>query len=485
MMDVINTTTDRYNEELRDLTGGEVPEATKAERLRTWLAGQGLDLPNMKAETVEAKIKDPDTPKELRRALQIRATIGSAAVKKLPSFVLMASPEDSRVRGLFNYGRARSGRWTGADIQPHNFPKSGPSMVKCSVCGLVLPKHSSGFHQCGGELTETDWSAEAMEDGIRDLSTRDVNYILARWGDPVELVSGCLRGIFTAAEGKELIGSDYSAIEAVGLACLAGEEWRINVFKGDGKIYEESASRVFRVPRTEMDAYKARTQSHHPIRAKGKIAELASGYQGWVNAWLKFGAGDYMTEEEIKLAVMQWRNDSPAIVELWRQMEQNAIAAVLNPYTWFEYRGIKHYYEGQTLYCFLPSGRSLKYHRPTVRQEMAFNKPKLNLYFWGWNTNPDNGTPQAWIEMAMYGGRWVENIGQAACRDILAWAMVRLEPKGYPVVLHVHDEAVAEVPLGSGSVEVFEQILEDRPHFARDWPIKATDGWIGHRYRKG
>jgi DNA polymerase len=271
----------------------------------------------------------------------------------------------------------------------------------------------------------------------------------------------------------------------VGLACLAGEEWRINVFKGDGKIYEESASRVFRVPRAEMDAYKARTQSHHPIRAKGKIAELASGYQGWVNAWLKFGAGDYMTEEEIKLAVMQWRNDSPAIVELWRQMEQNAIAAVLNPYTWFEYRGIKHYYEGQTLYCFLPSGRSLKYHRPTVRQEMAFNKPKLNLYFWGWNTNPDNGTPQAWIEMAMYGGRWVENIAQAACRDILAWAIVRSEQKGYPVVLHVHDEAVAEVPQGSGSVEVFEQILEDRPHFARDWPIKATDGWIGHRYRKG
>jgi len=132
------------------------------------------------------------------------------------------------------------------------------------------------------------------------------------------VISGCLRGLFSAAPGKEFICSDYSAIEAVVIAALAGEEWRLEVFRTHGKIYEMSAAKISGVPFEEIIAYKKTHGQHHPLRKKiGKVAELASGFGGWIGAWKNFGADKFMDDNEIKQSILKWREDSPAIVELW------------------------------------------------------------------------------------------------------------------------------------------------------------------------
>jgi DNA polymerase len=305
--------------------------------------------------------------------------------------------------------------------------------------------------------------------------------------------------MFVAAPGHDLIASDYSAIEAVVLAELAGEKWRQEVFRTHGKIYEMSASKISGVPFEEMMEHRKRTGQHHPLRKTiGKVAELASGYQGWVGAWKAFGADEFMSEEEMKTAILKWRAESPNIVEFWggqtRRLpfggsvqeyygiEGAAISAVLVSGQEFSHRGVTYFCQGDVLYCRLLSGRYLTYHRPRLEpSQKRFGEHSLS--YEGWNTNPKNG-PIGWIRMQTWGGRLVENLVQATARDIQREALVRQERAGYKIVLHVYDENVAEVPEGWGSVEEFEMIMSTMPAWAADWPVRAAGGWRGKRYRK-
>jgi DNA polymerase len=334
-------------------------------------------------------------------------------------------------------------------------------------------------------------------------------------------VSGCLRGLFVAAEGHDLIASDFSSIEGVVTACLAGEDWRVEMFATHGKAYELSVAKITGKPFAEIMAHagyddvespkwwtrRARKGEHHPLRQTiGKVAELASGFGGWINAWRNFGADKFMSDEEIKQAILAWRQASPNIVEFWggqvrgwdREelfgLEGAAVRAVLAPGQWAHvmrkngtHTGVSYICHNGALYCWLPSGRALTYHNPRLDPNTRGFGGAWSLSYEGWNSNPLAGG-MGWVRMNTYGGKLCENVVQAVARDIQRHAIVNLERKGYPVVLHVYDEDVVEVPQGFGSVEELERIMGTMPPWAvyngKSWPIRAAGGWRGRRYRK-
>jgi DNA polymerase len=360
--------------------------------------------------------------------------------------------------------------------QPQNLPGSGPK----TRYGLPV-----------------EWGIEVVESALVDISTRHLSHVESVWGDAVAVVSGCLRGLFSAAPGHDLICSDYSAIEAVVLAELAGETWRQEVFRTHGKIYEMSASKISGVPFEEFARHKAETGQHHPLRKKiGKVAELASGYGGGLGAWKAFGADDFMTDDEIQLNVRAWRVASPAIAAqrdhtnnlppgFWYGLQEAALSAIQFPGYRYSFRDISYYVLNDIMYCLLPSGRTLTYHAPRMEYKvMPWGATTVCITYSGWNSNYLNG-PIGWMRLETYGPKLTENVVQAVARDLLAFGMKGLDAAGYGIVLHVHDEVVVEVPEGWGSVEEVESIMATMPLWANGWPVKAAGGWRGKRYRKG
>lgn len=493
----------RYNEELREITGGAVAAASEVAKLLAWLHGAGVHLDTLDQDAVDGALSGV-LPPLAWRVLKIRQAIGSAAVKKLHAMEHQATAND-RLHDLFLYHAARTGRTTGSGPQPTNLPNSGPEVMHCgdATCGKHYGAHHTACPHCGADAwaaSRTEWNPAAVEDALAAMALRSLDYCEYLWGagQAVPVIAACLRGLFVAAPGHDLICSDYSAIEAVVLAALAGEEWRMEVFRTHGKIYEMSAAKITGTSFDSYLEYRKQHGTHHKDRKLGKIAELSGGFQGWIGAWKAFGAGEFMSDEEIKAAILAWREASPAIVEIWGGqfrgrpwdadyrpelygLEGMAVAAILNPGQWFEYRRIGYCYHGDALYCRLLSGRLLTYHRP--RLEQSDRGAGYALSYEGWNTNPKNG-PVGWIRMRTWGGRLTENVVQATARDIQWYGMRQLEANGYPIVLHVYDEDVAEVPAGTGSIEEFERIMSTMPPWAADWPIRAAGGWRGRRYRK-
>lgn len=564
----------QYDAELRELTGGVVERASQLERLKGWLAGQGVTVRDgpgaMDEDGIAALLKGlGPTPGEgfagmalmariegspggpgivppldaagaaslreavapskalARRALEIRQAVGSASVKKVFAMRNQLS-QWGRLHDLFNYHGARTGRPTGEGPQPTNLPKAGPKVVRCS-CGRHSGAHLSACYWCGlpfppGKKAE-EWGPDAMEDVLEVVKTGSLALVEQVYADAMLCVSGCLRGLFVAAPGHDLIASDFSSIEGVVTACLAGEDWRVEMFATHGKAYELSVSKITGIPFAEIMAHAGyddverpewwkhradKTKPHHPLRQTlGKVAELASGFGGWINAWKRFGADAFMSDDEIKRAILAWRDASPAIVELWGGQERRdgwnrtpeffglegaAIQAVLTPGQWFKvnrrdgsFTGVAYICQGSALYCWLPSGRAITYRNPRLLANTRGFGGDYALTFEGYNTNPLQGAI-GWVTMNTYSGKLCENVVQALARDIQRYAMINLEKAGYPVVLHVYDEDVVEVPQGFGSIEEVERIMGTMPEWAqykgKPWPIRAAGGWRGRRYRK-
>ena len=494
----------RGNAELREITAGAVEAASQIQRLSAWLASQGHPVSSLDEEHVEEALARPLLPPHVRRALEIRAAIGSASVKKLYAIANQVCA-DGRLRGLFTYHGARTGRTTGGGPQPTNLPKAGPDVLRCTECkrhyGLGKPR----CPWCGVDRVlakPEEWSFAVSEDARVVLATGSPACVEVFFDDALPVVSGCLRGLFCAASGRELVSSDYNSIEAVSLAELAGEEWRREVFHTHGKIYEMSASKITGIPFEEYARHRAETGKHHPTRSTiGKVAELASGYQGWIGAWKAFGADEFFGDEEIKQHILAWRAASPRIVEMWGGqtrrrgvpelfgIEGAAVAALLAPGSEHSSHSVTYVQRGDVLYCVLPSGRPIAYHRP--RLTPSDRRPgEWSISYEGWNSNPKNG-PMGWIRMYTWGGRLVENINQAICRDVQRHGLVALERAGYPTVLHVYDENIAEVSgaVEGGQLADYERIMADLPAWCvaadgRRWPIRASGGWTGQRFRK-
>jgi DNA polymerase len=523
---IVEQCLEAFDGEMHRLTGGIVERPSQLERLKGWLAGQGVHMADgpgsMDDEAIEAQLArmaphPPGGVNPARRALELRQLAGSASVKKVFAMANQISSRD-RLHDLFNYHGARTGRPTGEGPQPTNLPKAGPDVYLCKGCG----KHSGASHKltcpwCGMPQPPgrkfVEWGADGIEDALEVIRTRSMAAVQYFFGDAMLTVSGCLRGLFIAAPGHDLIASDFTAIEAVVTACLAGEDWRVEVFAGETSIYLESASRAFGVSVADMLAYKEANGMHHPLRDKGKRLELGLGFGGWIGALRSPFIRMEGTDDELKDAILKWRAASPAVVHFWGGQDRRegwnripelfglegmAIAAVQDPGQWKHvlrldgtYSGVSFYYGGEAvddvLYCRLPSGRDLKYWRPRLEASGRAWGGQWQMSYEGYNTNPKNGPP-GWIRQYIYSGKWCENVVQATARDIQRSAIVNLERAGYAVVLHVYDEDVTEVPQGWGSVEGHEAEMTRLPAWAvykgKPWPIKAAGGWRGRRYRK-
>lgn len=334
------------------------------------------------------------------------------------------------------------------------------------------------------------------------------------FGPPMSVMSDCIRGMLIAEEGHSLVACDFSAIEARGLAWLAGEETILEIFRGDGKIYEYTASRIYKCDPKSIT-------KEDPRRQIGKVADLALGYGGGVGAFqtMSSGYGIKITDKEAEIIKTNWRDARPFTVNFWYDLENAAMQAIDDPGLIFSAgakgREIKYKMNGSFLFCRLPSGRMLSYPYArlddfvwvkikqdgavTNRRMLLSEAQKMQADFIekegnifeiksspskGMTYMSENSTTRQWGREPTYGGSLSENVTQAVCRDLLAEAIVRLEARGYPVVLHAHDEVVCQVkgkdPL---DLEWVENIMNKVPPWAAGFPITSA-GWMGKRYRK-
>jgi DNA polymerase len=489
----------KYNPELEAITGGLVPEASKVAALKNWLeAEHGIKSPNLDDDAITEILARDDIPDDARRALDIRQLIGSASVKKVYAMIRQVT-EGDRLCDMAIYHGARTGRDNGDGVQPLNMPKAGPALTWCISTRKPYRQNATSCPHCGliacsalGE--KTTWHPDAVDFALEIMASRSLELVEFYFGSALLAISGCVRGLFTARPGYELLGVDYASIEAVVAACLAGEQWRIDTFRNKRDIYLESAAKVLG---KTYDWYMANGGKKHPDRAAiGKFAELALGFSGWVNGWYGFDKSGRFTEDQLKDIIMAWREASPRIVEMWGGqvrgkpwapdyqeyygLEGMAILALLNPGQEYSYNGITYFYECDRLYCRLLSGRHITYHQPRLSPSDRWGG-QYSINFMGWNTNPKKG-PLGWVWMNLYGGLLFENVVQATARDIMAHGVLNCEARDMPVVLRVHDEVVPECPIGAKTIADVEAALCDLPEWCKDWPIRA-EGWKTPRRR--
>lgn len=293
------------------------------------------------------------------------------------------------------------------------------------------------------------------------------------FGNPLDVISSCLRGFLWAKPGHTLIGADFSSIEARVLAWLAGEEEILEVFRTHGKIYEVAAAEIYNV--SLKDVTKVQRQI-------GKIGILSLGYGGGKGAFQQMakGYGVKVSDDEAEGIKVRWREANKKIVRFWYALEEAAFNAVRMPGKTFKAKSISFKMSGSFLWCRLPSSRVLCYPYPQI---------KLMMKRWG--TEKETLTYMAvdpltkkWERCETYGGSLAENVTQAVARDIMAESIVRLELNGYPVIMHAHDEITCEVRNDyPWDIHDFERVMSTNPEWCSDLPIKA-EGWAGVRYQK-
>lgn len=410
-------------DEAKALTGLENPNSVA--QLKKWLEDEhNVNVTSLSKDNVAALIEQTEN-EDVKRVLRLRQEMSKTSVKKYQAMQRVRC-RDGRARGLIQfYGANRTGRWAGRLVQVQNLPRN-------YLPDLALARElvRSGDHE----------TLEMLYDNIPDV------------------LSQLIRTAFIPSPGHRLIVSDFSAIEARVIAWLAGEKWRLDVFNSHGKIYEASASQMFGVPIEQIT-------KGSDLRQRGKVAELALGYQGGVGALKQMGALDMgLTEEELPELVQTWRGANPNIVQFWYDVERAALTAVREKRKVPLRHGIAFLHEAGMMRIKLPSGRHLTYVRPKIGKN-KFGKDAISYEGVG-----DQGK---WMRLDTYGGKLVENIVQAVARDCLAVAMMRVADAGYPIVMHVHDELVVDAPHGFGSLTEVEAIMSRPIEWAPDLPLKA------------
>jgi DNA polymerase len=436
----------KLNGELHELTGGAVNAATQIAKLTGWLKAEGVELPGTGDELgrhdIEHLLAREDLPGASRRALEIRLEAAKTSTAKLDAYLSRTSADGRLRESLLYQGASRTGRWAGRGAQLQNLPRGGIAHLEQALefIGNGLP---------------AEW--------------------LGLFGPPLEVISACLRPMLTAAPGCDLISADYNAIEARGTAWLAGAERMLNIFRRGDDPYLDMAARIYGRP---ADTFNKISRE----RQLGKIAVLGLGYQMGAE---RFGhtcaaQGVVITAKEAETIKRIYRETNPEIVQLWRTLEAAAIRALQDPQRWVNVANgrIGFLKVESRLYLRLPSGRCLIYANPRYEQVETQFGPR-----WGLTFDGISSSTQRWEGQQLYGGKLTENAVQAICRDLLGATLLRLETAGYPVVLHVHDEIIAEVPEGTGDVEEFERLMAEGPEWAVGFPIKA-EGWRAKRFGK-
>ncbi len=415
------------------ITGLENPNSPS--QLLKWLnEEQGLDIPNLQKGTVKDFLNKATG--KAKQMLVIRLQMSKTSVKKYNKMHDMMCA-DERLRGLFQFYGAGTGRWAGRGVQLQN-----------------LTKHYI-----------SDTELDIARDLIKKQAFDDLDLLLDI--HPQDLLSQLVRTTFTAEEGYALAVSDFSAIEARVIAWYAKEQWRLEVFNTHGKIYEASAAQMFGVP---VDSIK----KGDPLRQKGKVSELALGYQGGPGALKAMGALDMgIDESELQGLVDSWRKANPNIVAFWKGCQDAAIETVRTRQT-HQTHGLRFYMKKGFLMIELPSGRSLAYPKARVG-ENSWGSPVVE--FMGLDLN------RKWTKLKTYGGKLVENIVQATARDLLAISMYRIEHAGFSIVGHVHDEVIVEIPEGSGGLKAIENIMSKPVKWAEGLKLNS-DGFTSPFYMK-
>ncbi|MCP4451592.1 MAG: hypothetical protein GY809_09040, partial [Planctomycetes bacterium] len=483
--------------ELAQVTGGAIMSVGQHAALKAWCAARGVALPNTAKDTLEYFLKSVAMPFDVKRALEIRVACGQTSVTKYEAMLRAASARDDRVRGVFMYSAAATGRWAANLVQLHNMPR-----------GTVKLKD--------------DAHIDAAYQAIK-MGWEEVQYL---YGDVMGLAASAVRGAVTAAPGGEFVVADFSSIEARKVLWLAEDEKGLQVFRDGLDVYKVAASGIFGVPYDQVTSEQ---------RDVGKVGVLALGFGGGIGAYgsmarnygidletlvplvlpsataqelsqAKGTAETYLVnlEKRIKLKVekgkgnasfldrmsldaamacdiikQRWRRDHKKVKEFWDVLENAALGAVAFPGQLTQagrYIQFQMSQDRKFLFMKLPSGRCLRYYKPRVEKKKKFGKLKDTLVFW-------RVVEGAWRLSETYGGKLCENAVQASANDLLRYSMFNVEASGFPIVIHVHDEAGAEVLAGSRTLEEYIYFISQTEPWAEGLPMNA-DGWHGRRFRK-
>lgn len=441
-----STVRNKLMEEAIQISGLSNPNSVA--QLSSWLESEtGEEIAGLRKDTVTKMLARDDTTPEVRRMLEIRQELGKTSTKKYDA-IEQAVCSDNRVRGLLQfYGANRTGRWAGRLVQVQNLPRT---------------------------YTE---NLELARNLVKDRKLDNLRLI---YGSVSDTLSQLIRTAFVAAPGNVLIDADFSAIEARVISWLAGEEWRLEVFRTHGKIYEASASQMFGVPIEKIK----KGNPEYSLRQKGKVAELALGYQGSTGALINMGALDMgIPENDLSDIVSRWREANKCIRDLWYKVDSAAVRVIVQggsigvnnlifSHEWDANQNTDY------LTVTLPSGRKLYYNAPQIG-ENQWGNPSIS--YMGMDQ-----TTKKWKRIETYGGKLVENCVQAIARDCLAQAIEHLEAAGLPVVFHIHDEVVIDVKPWADRDTMLNTVVKimSRPvPWAPGLPLNA-DGWVGTFFKK-
>ena len=417
--------------EAQQITGLSNPNSLA--QLKPWLADNGLATDTLRKDDVAAMLADPSLHANVRRVLEIRQTLSKTSVKKYQTMLDIAG-EDDRARGIMQFYGGHTGRWAGRSLQPQNLARN------------TMPDD------------ELDVAREFVKMG-------DFESLEMIFGEPAPIFSQLVRTAFIPSPGNRFIVSDFSAIEARVIAWIAGEEWRLEVFRNDGDIYCESASHIYHVPVVKHGI-------NGELRQRGKVAELALGYGGAVGAMKQMDTSGSVPEDEMQGIVTQWRAESPKIVRMWRDCQDAAVSVIRGNQPKRVLRSLQgtEFYvklvDGTpVLFIRLPSGRPIAYWDPKVMDtEMG---PRITYM-------TQNQTTRKWERCETYGGKLTENIVQSVARDCLAEKMKLLESMGYPIVFHVHDELILDVPReDKEAAALVDRIMGEPIDWAPGLPLKG------------
>ncbi len=437
------TVRERLTQEAVRISGLSNPNSVQ--QLSAWLEQEtGEEVTDLRKDTVAKMIAQaPDNP-EVQRMLEIRQELGKTSTKKYDAIEQAVCP-DGRVRGLLQfYGANRTGRWAGRLVQVQNLPRT---------------------------------YTQPLELARNLVKQRKLDNLRLIYGSVPDTLSQLIRTAFVASGGNVLIDADFSAIEARVISWLAGEQWRLDVFKTHGKIYEASASQMFGVP---IERIK-KGNPEYALRQKGKVAELALGYQGGAGALINMGALDMgIPEDDLPDIVQRWRDTNKRICDLWYKMNSAAVEAISTGCSVgvgrllvsCEYDAA---HEVEYLTVLLPSGRKLYYNSPQIG-ENKWGGPSIS--YMGMDQ-----TTKKWKRIETYGGKLVENCVQAVTRDCLAQAIENLEKEGLPVVFHIHDEVVIDCRADTATLDDVVNIMSRPIPWAPGLPLNA-DGWVGGFFKK-
>lgn len=411
--------------ELKKITQLDNPNSRN--QLLSWLKERGYQAKGLTKADVQKELEAATG--EVKRVLELKLQTSMSSLKKYEAME-RAECSDGRVHGLLQfYGASRTGRWAGRVVQVQNLARN---------------------------------YLRDLDDARNLVKKRDIDGIEILYDSLNDTLKQLVRTAFVAGEEKDFYVSDFSAIEARVIAWYAKENWRLEVFATHGKIYEASASQMFHIPIEDVDKN---------LRQKGKVAELALGYQGGPGALKQMGALEMgVPEEELPELVENWRRANPNIVQFWKDVQRAAIKALKTRST-IKLGKLKFKRSRGFLFIQLPSGRNLAYTKATVEAGDYGDK----IVYEG------QGDKAYFTRQETYGGKLVENIVQATARDVLAEALLRLEEAGYPVVFHVHDEAIVET--SDTDIETINNLMAQAPDWAAGLPLNS-EGYVTKYYKK-